>query len=270
MLRQRLRVWPALLVFGVLLALVTVAPQAVGASGLQVQFSNANGQKALTLVGNGFGPSEKVTLSGFTTDNQNAYFPDVTANAIGGFTAQVYYQPSVFRVKASGQLTGITVLADVGATAGTPPGFVPSYPRLGPCSYFDTGYYYNSCPGAGYFGPGFVNGPGYVYGPGIVTNPVPAPAPAPAPVPVAAPAPGTGTATVGQAVTFTIGGFTANETVSASVTAPDASVAQIGSAQAAADGTVTIQITFPAAGAWQVTAHGQTSGKDVVTRYTVS
>ncbi len=268
MLRQRLRVWPALLVFGVLLALVTVVPQAVGASGLQVQFSNANGQKTLMLVGNGFGPGEKVTISGFTTDNQNAYFPDVTADAIGGFTAQVSYQPSVFRVKASGQLTGITALADVGATAGTPPGFVPSYPRLGPCAYFDTGYYYNSCPGAGYFGSGFVNGPGYVYGPGIVTNPAPVPAPAPAPVP--APAPGTGTATVGQAVTFTLGGFTTNETVSASVTAPDASVAQIGSAQAAADGTVTIQITFPAAGAWQVVAHGQTSGKDVVTRYTVS
>ncbi len=266
MQRQRLRVWPVLLVFGVLLALVAVAPQAVGASGLQVQFSNANGQRALTLVGNGFAPGEKVTISGFTNDNQNAYFPDVTANAIGGFTAQVYYQPSVFRIKASGQLTGITVLADVGATAGTPPGFLPAYPRLGPCYYFDTGYYYGSCPGASFSGPGSVYAPGYVYGPGIVTNPVPVPAPAPVPVP----APGTGTATVGQAVTFTIGGFTANETVSASVTAPDASVAQIGSAQAAVDGTVTIQITFPAAGGWQVIAHGQTSGKDVVIRYIVS
>ena len=47
-------------------------------------------------------------------------------------------------------------------------------------------------------------------------------------------------------------------------------MAQVGSAQAAADGTVTISLTFPAAGKWQITAHGQTSGKDVVTYYTVS
>ena len=75
MQRRWFRLWPVLLVFGVLLALVAVAPQAVGASGLQVQFSNANGQKALTLVGNGFGPGEKVTISGFTTDNQVGEFP---------------------------------------------------------------------------------------------------------------------------------------------------------------------------------------------------
>ena len=266
MQRRWFRVWPALLVFGVLFALVVVAPQAVGASGLQVQFSNANGQKTLVLVGNGFAPGEKVSISGFTTDNQVASFPDATADAIGGFTMPIYYQPSVFRVKATGQLTGITVLADVGAVAGTPPGFLPRYPSLGPCYFFDTGYYYGSCPGASFYGPG------YPYAPGVVVNPVPAPAPAPAPVPVPAPAPvpGVGTAMVGQAVTFTIGGFTANETVSAAVTAPDASVSQLGTAQAAADGTIIIQITFPAAGNWQVTTHGQTSGKNVVTSYTVS
>ncbi|MGI8690376.1 MAG: hypothetical protein ACR2M3_17490 [Thermomicrobiales bacterium] len=265
-MQRPFRGWPALLVFGVLLALVTIAPQAVGASGLQVQFSNANGQKTLVLVGNGFAPGEKVTISGFTADNQTASFPDTTADAIGGFSTQIPYQSSVYRVKVSGQLTGITVLADVGAVAGTPPGFLPAYPRLGPCYYFDTGYYYNSCPSAGFFGPG------YAYNPGVVINPAPAPVPvpAPAPVPVPAPASGTGTATAGQPVTFSVGGFTPNETVSASVTAPDASVAQIGSAQAAADGTVTISLTFPAAGNWQITAHGQSSSKDVVTRYTVS
>lgn len=161
------RGWPALLVFGVLLALVTIAPQAVGASGLQVQFSNANGQKTLILVGNGFAPGEKVTISGFTTDTQLASFPDATTDAIGGFSMQILYQPSVYRVKASGQLTGITVLADVGPVAGTPPGFLPAYPRLGPCYSFDTGFYYNSCPGAGFFGPG------YGYSPGVVINPAP-------------------------------------------------------------------------------------------------
>jgi len=40
--------------------------------------------------------------------------------------------------------------------------------------------------------------------------------------------------------------------------------------QAAVDGTVTISLTFPAAGNWQITAHGQSSNKDFVTRYTVS
>ncbi len=266
-MQRRFRGWPALLVFGALLALVTIAPQAVGASGLQVQFSaTANGQKALTLVGNGFGPGEKVTISGFTTDNQIAYFPDTTADAIGGFSTQIFYQPSVFRVKASGQLTGITVLADVGPIAGTPPGFVPPYPRLGPCALFDTGFFYNSCPGAGFFGSGSIFAPGFAYGPGGIVNPAPVVAPVPAPVPAS----GSGTAATGQAVTFTVGGFTASETVSASVTAPDASVAQLGSAQAAADGTVTIQVAFPSAGNWQVTAHGQTSGANVVTRYTVS
>ncbi len=256
-MQRRFRLWPALLIFGVLFALVVVAPQAVGASGLQVQFStNANGQKALTLVGNGFAPGEKVTISGFTSDNQVASFPDATADAIGAFSTQIYYQPSVFRIKASGQLTGITVLADVGTVAGTPPGFLPRYPSLGPCAIFDTGFYYNSCPGAGFFGSGYGFGPGYGYGPGVIIAPTSAP--------------NVGAATVGQAVTFNVGGFAANETVSAMVTAPDASVSQVGSAQAAADGTVTIQITFPSAGNWQVMTHGQSSGKDVVTRFTVS
>ncbi len=269
-MQQRFWSWSALLVFGVLLALVTIAPQAVGASGLQVQFSNANGQKALILVGNGFAPGENVTISGFTTDNQPASFPDVTTDAIGGFSTQIPYQPSVYRVKASGQLTGITVLADVGPVAGTPPGFLPAYPRLGPCYYFDTGYYYNSCPGAGFFGSGYGYDPGIVINPAPPSAPAPVPAPSPAPATVPAPASGTGTATAGQPVTFSVGGFTPNETVSASITAPDASMGQIGSAQAAADGTVTISLTFPAAGNWQIAAHGQSSNKDVVTRYTVS
>ncbi len=109
---------------------------------------------------------------------------------------------------------------------------------------------YNSCPGAGFFGSG------YAYNPGVVSNP--------------APASGAATATAGRSVTFSVSGFTPTETVATSVTAPDASMVQIGSAQASADGTVTISLTFPAAGNWQITAHGQRSSKDVVTRYTVS
>mgnify|MGYP001305637698 CR=1 FL=1 len=250
-MQRQFRVWPALLVFGVLLALVTVAPQAVGASGLQVQFTvNADGQKALTLLGNGFAPGETVTIAGFTNDNQIAYFPDTTADAIGAFSVQVYYQPSVYRIRASGQLTGISAVADVGAVRGTPPGFVPPYPIPPLCSFFGAGFFF-SCPAPPLYG----------------TTTIPAVPASPSVVP---PAPGIGMATVGQPVTFSVGGFTANETVSASVTAPDASVSQIGSTQAAADGSVIIAITFPSAGNWQITAHGQSSGKDVVTLYTVS
>lgn len=73
----------------------------------------------------------------------------------------------------------------------------------------------------------------------------------------------------GQQVTATIDGFTAGETVTASATGPNGQTLQIGSAPAAADGSVTVMITFPSAGTWQLTVHGQTSGKNVVDTYTV-
>jgi hypothetical protein len=92
-----------------------------------------------------------------------------------------------------------------------------------------------------------------------------------------APAPGTVTATivsgrvvtVGQQVSTTVDGFTAGETVTASATGPNGQTLQIGSAPAASDGSVTVSITFPSAGIWQVTLHGQTSNKNVVNSYTV-
>ncbi|MHB8644851.1 MAG: hypothetical protein ACYDAR_03555 [Thermomicrobiales bacterium] len=256
-MQRRFRVRPALLIFALLLTLVAVAPQAVGASGLQVQFTvNPGGQKALTLLGNGFAPGENVTIVGFTNDNQTAYFPDTTADAIGAFSVQIYYQPSVYRIQVTGQLTGIRVVADVGAGTGTPPGFVPPYPTPPLCRAFGTGFFF-ICPTAPLFGPGYV--------PIATTTTVPAPPPMLPP----APAPGANTTTVGQSVTFSISGFTANETVAAWVTAPDASVTPIGSTQAA-DGSITIVISFPSAGNWQVTAHGQSSGIEVVTGYTVS
>lgn len=265
----RFRIWPALIVFGVLLALVTVAPVAVGASGLDVSFgTSASGQKTIVVSGNGFAPGERVTITGFANDNSTVTFPVATANAIGAFDMTENFNPSVFRLKAVGQLTGITAFADVGPVAGTPPGFVPPYPHLGPCAIFDTGFFYNSCPGASGFLPGFSGFPygfGFPYGPGYGL--VPGVVPVPAPAPAAAPA---SSATVGTPVTITATGFTPNETVSAWATGPDGNVTQIGSAPASADGTVTITIAFPAAGNWQVTTHGQTSGKEVVNRYTVS
>lgn len=278
---RRYRIWPALLVFGVLFALVAVAPQSVGATGLSVRGgTTTSGQKVFVLSGNGFGPGETITVTGIQNDGSTATFPNVTANAIGAFDSSVPYNSNVFRIKASGQLTAITALADVGPVFGTPPGFVPTYPTLGPCSY---AYTYNTYCGFGYL-PGY--SPGY-YAPGYSPSYYPGSAALPAP-PVTGSAPATTTTTTtvpvptsgtaptnattvpaGQAVSVPAGGFAAGENVTASVTAPNGQVTQIGSAPAANDGTVTITITFPSAGTWQVTAQGQTSGKSVVATYNV-
>lgn len=76
-------------------------------------------------------------------------------------------------------------------------------------------------------------------------------------------------ASVGQATSFSLSGFTAGESVMASITGPSGQVTQIGAAAASGDGVVTITVTFPSTGTWQVTAHGQTSNKNIVSQYTV-
>lgn len=259
---RRFRIWPALIGLGILLALGTVAPVAVGASDINVSFgTGAGNQRVLILSGHGFAPGEQITLTGLVSDGSTVNFPAATGNGIGGFDATIPFNPGVFRIRAVGQLTGITSFVDVGDIAGVPPGFLGRYPALGPCALGGGGYFYNSCAfGYGPFFPGYAGlyGPAYVYAPGTTAVQPPATTPA------------TGTATVGTPVTVTAGGFTPNESVSAWVTGPDGNVTQIGSAPAAADGTVTISVTFPSAGNWQVTAHGQSSQKDVVSRYTVS
>jgi hypothetical protein len=75
--------------------------------------------------------------------------------------------------------------------------------------------------------------------------------------------------TTGQQVVATIDGFTAGETVTASVTGPNGQSLQIGSAPAAQDSSVTVTLSFPSTGTWQLTVHGQTSNKNVVNSYTV-
>jgi hypothetical protein len=96
----------------------------------------------------------------------------------------------------------------------------------------------------------------------------PQPPPAQAPTTSATIASGRSAAT-GRQVAIVVGGFTPDETVTASVTGPNGQSLQIGSAPAASDGSVTITLSFPSAGTWQVTVHGQTSGKNVVNTYTV-
>ena len=222
-----------------------------------------NGSSTITLSGNGFGPGEHITITGIANGSSVA-FPDAAANAIGAFNATYPTNPSVYRLVAVGQLTGITAIADTGPAYVTPPGFVPPIPHVNPCDIFDTPFYYAGCPGASYY-PGLYTGYPYVPG-GVPPYNV-----APAPVAPAASAPAAGTpATVGTPVTVAATGFTPGETVAASVIGPDGTTTQIGTAPAAADGSVTITITFPAAGNWQVTAHGQSSQKDVVNRYTAA
>jgi len=257
MQQRRYRIGPALLIVGVLLTLLTVAPTAVGATELNIRFGGtaAGGQQSLVLSANGFGPGELVSITGLVSDGRIAQYPDVATNGIGGFDVGIAYEPAVFRIRAVGQLTGITAFADVGPVTGTPPGFLPPYSRLGPCDIFDTGFFYNSCPGASGFGSGVVFQP--IYGPTV-------------PVVVA---PGTGspaTATVNTPITFTLTGFAPGEQVSAFATGPDASVRQIGAAAANADGSVTVTVTFPSAGQWTVTAKGQSSQKQTVTGFTVA
>jgi hypothetical protein len=76
-------------------------------------------------------------------------------------------------------------------------------------------------------------------------------------------------ATSGQQVTATVGGFTPGESVTAGVRSPNGQTAQIGSAPAAADGTVTVSLSFPSTGDWTLGLKGQTSGKTVANIYVV-
>jgi hypothetical protein len=126
---------------------------------------------------------------------------------------------------------------------------------LGHPVFDNRGFFYNPYSFAGYYPIAYY--PPYAY------------VPIPAPMAVTATIVSGRVVTVGQQVAATVDGFAAGETVTASVTAPNGQVTQVGSAPAAADGSVTVGITFPSAGTWQVTLHGQTSNKNVVDSYTV-
>lgn len=245
------RMWPVLLVFGAILAVLTVAPVTVGATDLNVSTGTGpDGRTAIILAGNGFGPGEPITITGYTDSGQLAQFPSTTANAIGAFQTTLYFQQNVRRLQATGQLTGITALKDVGPVWIQPPGFVPIYPRLSPCAYFEGGYYWGFCA------PAFTYAPNYG-------------------VPVAPAAPATTTTTgnpakVGQAVSIPAAGFNASETVLVTLTGPDGKTTAGTSTQADASGNATVSVTFPSAGNWTVTIKGQTSGKQGTIQYTVS
>jgi hypothetical protein len=74
---------------------------------------------------------------------------------------------------------------------------------------------------------------------------------------------------VGAPVSFSGTGFSANEAVSLWETAPDSTVTPLSGTQANAGGGVSASVAFPSAGYWQVTAHGTTSGHEVIAGYNV-
>lgn len=76
-------------------------------------------------------------------------------------------------------------------------------------------------------------------------------------------------AAVGQSVSFSGTGFNANEQVALWTTAPDKSVTALPGNQADGQGTVATSVSFSTDGFWQVTAHGVTSGKEVISGFNI-
>src|SRR3954468_4345142 len=69
--------------------------------------------------------------------------------------------------------------------------------------------------------------------------------------------------------TFRGTGFTGGELISLWATPPDGTVTPLDGTVADASGNFSVQVSFPSAGTWAVTAHGQTSGVEVIGAYAV-
>lgn len=76
-------------------------------------------------------------------------------------------------------------------------------------------------------------------------------------------------ASVPQRVRFTGNGFASNEMIAFWMTAPDRSVIALDSAQADGLGAIAVTVSLTSDGIWQVTAHGLTSRREIVSRYAV-
>ncbi len=75
---------------------------------------------------------------------------------------------------------------------------------------------------------------------------------------------------IGAPISFTGNGFSANEVIAAWETPPGGGVpTALPNLQADNTGAFTTTVTFPSAGQWQVTAHGVTSGHQIITAFTV-
>jgi len=132
-------------------ALVALAPVAVGATEIGViPGVLQNGTTVVVLQGNGFGPGERVAVTGYLNDGRTAIYPVITADASGAFTAPENVVNGVTRYIAVGQnttLSASTIVGQPNFPAGSLPGqlqpyFYGPYGGYGGYSYpFFGGYY---------------------------------------------------------------------------------------------------------------------------------
>jgi hypothetical protein len=74
---------------------------------------------------------------------------------------------------------------------------------------------------------------------------------------------------VNTSTSFIGTGFTAGELISLWTTMPGSTVTPLDGTIADSSGSFSVQISFPSGGSWAVTAHGQTSGHEVIGAYAV-
>ena len=147
-------------------ALMALAPIAVGATEIgALPGALANGTSIVVLQGNGFGPGEKVQITGYLNDGRTAIYPILTADAGGAFNVPENIVAGVTRYVGIGQNTGLSASTIVGV-----PNFPPgSLPGVLPPIYSPYSPYYGGYGGYGYGGYG--NGYGGYGGFGGYGNP---------------------------------------------------------------------------------------------------
>jgi hypothetical protein len=183
------------------------------------------------FVGSGFHAGEIIALWMTAPDQTTTPLDRITADASGGFSVNVSFPTTgVWHVTAHGQSSGVEVIGTFGVGV-TPP---QSPPATTP-----------GIPGAAL--P--ASGSDTTLLPATTTYPQ-----------VALNAP----------VVFSGSGLIANEPLSFWETAPTGTATAISGVQTAdQNGSFTTSIPFTTAGFWQVTAHGITSGHEVIGRYMV-
>lgn len=129
-------------------ALMALAPVAVGATELgALPAALSNGTSIVVLQGNGFGPGEKIQVTGYLNDGRTAIYPVITADAGGAFNMPENVVAGVTRYVGVGQSTGLNASTIVGVP-NFPPGSLPGVlpPIYSPYSPYYGGY------GNGYYG----------------------------------------------------------------------------------------------------------------------
>ena len=125
-------------------ALVALAPVAVGATEIgALPAALSNGTSIIVLQGNGFGPGERVQVTGYLNDGRTALFPIIIADASGAFNVPENIVAGVTRYVGIGQGTGLSASTIVGVP-NFPPGSLPGVlpPIYSPYSPYYPGYGY--------------------------------------------------------------------------------------------------------------------------------